>query len=271
MADDDKTFGTADANAPVTRADFERALRFLNLSDLEVRDTLLRLAAQVVALTDELVRRVDNVEPEPAPANTPARPVASTVEAAVAEALPTTLAKIRAADVRDQGRVWLELDREDKYDVKGPDIPCAELLHLCRARCCTMTFPLSTVDLDEGIIRWDYGQPYTIRQRASDGYCVHNEPGTLGCSVHAQRPIVCRKYDCREDERVWIDYEKKIPAPNEMKDGEGKSFDLMDRVRKRNEALMVENAALVDVYPDAAPRTGPEPASGTRLFPRRLP
>ncbi len=53
---DDNAFGTADANEPVTRADFERALRFLNLSDLELRDTVLRLAAQVVALTDELVR-----------------------------------------------------------------------------------------------------------------------------------------------------------------------------------------------------------------------
>ncbi|HEY5926915.1 MAG TPA: hypothetical protein VIV11_34750 [Kofleriaceae bacterium] len=266
---DDKTFGTADATEPVTRADFERALRFLNLSDLETRDTMLRLAAQVVALTDELVRRIDNVEPEPAPANTPARPVTATVETAVVEAVPITLAKIRAAEVRDTGRVWMELDQDNKYDESGPDIPCAELLHLCKARCCKMSFPLSTVDLDEGIIRWDYGQPYMIRQRASDGYCVHNTPDTLGCTVHAQRPLVCRRYDCREDTRVWIDYEQRIPAPLDTRERDGRSFDLMERARKRHEAMIVENHALVQVYPDAEPRTGPEPAEGARLFLRR--
>jgi Fe-S-cluster containining protein len=254
---DDKTFGTAEPNEPVTRADFERALRFLNLSDLEVRDTMLRLAAQVVALTDELVRRIDHVEPE--------RPVTTTVENAVVEAVPQTLAKIRAAEVRDTGRVWLEIDQEDKYAVTGPDIPCAELLPLCHARCCRMGFPLSSIDLDEGVIRWDYGQPYMIRQRANDGFCVHNDPDTHGCTVHAQRPLVCRKYDCREDERVWIDYEKRIPAPLDSPDRGQKSFDLMERARKRHEALILENSSLVQVYPDDQPRTGPTPALGTRL------
>jgi hypothetical protein len=271
MADDDKTFGTAPATEPVTRADFERALRFLNLSDLELRDTVLRLAAQVVALTDELVRRIDHVEPEPARAGTPARAVTATVETAVVQAVPETLAKIRAAEVRDTGRVWLEIDHDDKYTVTGPDIPCGELLHLCHARCCRMGFPLSSRDLDEGVIRWDYGQPYMIRQRATDGFCVHNDPDTRGCTVHAQRPLVCRKYDCREDTRVWIDYAKRIAAPLDSPDREQKSFDLMERVRKRHEAMIIENAALVQVYPDDAPRTGPAPAPDARLFPKRPP
>lgn len=268
---EDKAFGTAEPNEPVTRADFERALRFLNLSDLELRDTVLRLAAQVVALTDELVRRIDNVEPEPAEPNTPARAVTTTVENAVVEALPQTLAKIRAAEVRDTGRVWIEIDQEDKYAVKGPDIPCAELLPLCQARCCRMGFPLSSIDLDEGVIRWDYGQPYMIRQRATDGFCVHNDPDTHGCTVHAQRPLVCRKYDCREDVRVWIDYEQRIPAPLDVPDRGQKSFDLMERVRKRHEAMILENNSLVQVYPDGEPRVGPAPALGTRLNVKRPP
>src|SRR5215467_4814865 len=92
-------------------------------------------------------------------------------------------------------------------------IPCAELIPLCQARCCTLSFALSTEDLDEGVIRWDYGQPYLIRQRSSDGYCVHNAPGSHACTVHAFRPRVCRGYDCRKDTRVWIDYEQRIPAP----------------------------------------------------------
>ena len=269
LPDDKPIFGTAPPTEPVTRADFERAVRFLNLSDLEIRDTLLRLAAQVVALTDELVRRIDKVEPEPAEANTPAREVTKTVENAVVDAVPETLAKIRAAEVRDTGRVWIEIDQENKYDVTGPDIPCAELLHLCQARCCRMGFPLSTADLDEGVIRWDYGQPYMIRQRATDGFCVHNDPTTHGCTVHAQRPLVCRKYDCREDVRVWIDYEKRIPAPNDGRDRGQKEFDLMERVRKRHEAMIVENNALVQVYPDDAPHTGPTLPPETRLFRKR--
>lgn len=268
---DENAFGTAEPNEPVTRADFERALRFLNLSDLELRDTVLRLAAQVVALTDELVRRIDKVEPEPAAPNTPARDVTTTVENAVVHAVPETLAKIRAAEVRDTGRVWLEIDQEDKYTVSGPEIPCAELLHLCHARCCRMGFPLSTVDLDEGVIRWDYGQPYMIRQRATDGFCVHNDPDSRGCTVHAQRPLVCRKYDCRQDERVWIDYEKRIAAPLDSPDRESRTFDLMERVRKRHEAMISENFALVTVYPDDEPRVGPAPQPGTRLNIKRPP
>jgi Fe-S-cluster containining protein len=264
-------FGTAPPTEPVTRADFERAVRFLNLSDLELRDTMLRLAAQVVALTDELVRRVDKVEPEPAAPNTPARDVTKTVESAVVDALPETLAKIRAAELRDLGRVWIEIDQSNKYDEAGPDIPCAELLHLCQARCCKMGFPLSSADLDEGVIRWDYGQPYMIRQRASDGFCVHNDPDTHGCTVHAQRPLVCRKYDCREDPRVWIDYEQRIPAQNDGREGPPKEFNLMDRVRMRVEAMIVENSALVHVYPDDEPRTGPTPPPETRLFRKRPP
>ncbi len=266
---DETTFGTADPVAPVTRADFERALRFLNMSDLELRDLVLRLAAQVVSLTDEVTRRIDRVEPSPAGPDTPAPDATTTVEAAVADSVPATLAKIHAAEARNTGRVWLETDQENKYEVSGPDVPCAELMHLCQARCCKLTFPLSTADLDEGVIRWDYGQPYMIRQRASDGYCVHNAPDTHGCTVHAQRPLVCRKYDCRDDVRIWADYDQRIPASPNPPDREEGSFDLMERVKMRAWSRIVESSAIVDVYPDDQPRVGPAPARGTRMFPRR--
>ena len=206
------TFGTAEPTAPVTRADFERALRFLNMSDLELRELVLSLAAQVVTLTDELTRRLDHVDPAPAAPNTAAAPSTATVEQAVTESTPSTLQKIRAGEMRHVGRVWLETDLEDKYAVNGPDVSCMELLPICKAACCKLQFPLSTRDLDEGIIRWDYGRPYMIRQRASDGYCVHNDPNTRGCGVYSHRPAICRTYDCREDKRIWIDFEKRIPA-----------------------------------------------------------
>ena len=162
-----KTYGTAALDAPVTRADFERAIRHLNMSDHDLRDAVLQLAARVVALTDELTRRLDGVEPDPAPPNTPAPPPATTVEVAVGQQLPDALLNVCAGDARQPLRVSLDLGG-DKYATAPSAPPCDELLHLCKARCCTLSFALSTADLDEGVIRWDYGQPYLIRQRASE-------------------------------------------------------------------------------------------------------
>jgi hypothetical protein len=31
--------------------------------------------------------------------------------------------------------------------------------------------------------------------------------------VYEHRPAICRTYDCRKDPRIWIDFEKRIPAP----------------------------------------------------------
>lgn len=54
--DDDRVWGTAPADAPVTRADFERALCGLNVNALALREQHLELVAQVAALTEALAR-----------------------------------------------------------------------------------------------------------------------------------------------------------------------------------------------------------------------
>jgi Fe-S-cluster containining protein len=261
-------FGTAAQDAPVTRADFERALRYLNLADLDLRDSLLKLAAQVVALTDELVRRVDQVEPEPAPPGTPARAPVGTVEDAVGRELPRALMMVRGGDERSPGRVSLDVVA-DKYDEPGADIPCHELVHLCQARCCSFTFSLSTQDLDEGVIRWDYGQPYLIRQRASDGYCVHHDPSSRGCTVHGYRPRVCRVYDCRDDQRVWLDYAQRIPAPPVEPGVREVQVELVARVRARYESITAEQESMRTQLADAAAQPGP--AADTTLRASRKP
>src|SRR5690242_12071802 len=102
---DRQVYGTAERDAPIGRLEFERAMRHLNLSDLDLRDALLQLAARVVALTDEVTRRIDGVEPEPAAPSTPARAIAGTVETAVADALGPTLEQIRIADAGQPTRV----------------------------------------------------------------------------------------------------------------------------------------------------------------------
>jgi Fe-S-cluster containining protein len=102
---------------------------------------------------------------------------------------------------------------EDKYSAEHTVLlDCASRIHICKARCCTLTFYLTDQDLDEGIVRWDYGRPYWI-QKAEDGYCVHCEAGTHSCRVHEHRPYVCRAYDCRNDERIWLDFEGMVPNP----------------------------------------------------------
>jgi hypothetical protein len=231
-----KTFGTLSLDAAITRTDFERALRSLHLSDIDLREMLLRLAAQVVALTEASGVSVD-------------------------EAAAAALERIRANDARTGGRVWLETELENKYDVTGATPPCDELMPICHARCCKLSFPLSTADLDEGVIRWDYGQPYRIRQRASDGYCVHNDPESRGCSVHAQRPATCRRYDCRNDSRIWLDYARRVPAPPDHPgDGSEGAFDLMERVKLRAVAEVMEHNAIGHTFADDDAREGPPPA-----------
>ena len=103
----------------------------------------------------------------------------------------------------------------DKYhEPLTAEIDCAARIHLCHARCCSFNFYLTAQDLDEGVARWDYGNPYWIKH-GEDGYCVHCDAASRACTIHAQRPHVCRLYDCRQDKRVWIDFEARIPAPME--------------------------------------------------------
>jgi Fe-S-cluster containining protein len=102
----------------------------------------------------------------------------------------------------------------DKYALEDePDVPCEELLPLCKGRCCQLRFPLSFQDLDEGVVKWSYSAPYQIRQRETDATCVHSDPNSRRCTVYQHRPATCRLYDCREDERIWKDFEARIPAP----------------------------------------------------------
>lgn len=100
----------------------------------------------------------------------------------------------------------------DKYQMKGSDVDCAGLMHICHARCCSLTFELSKQDLDEGRVMWEATAPYVIRHE-KDGYCSHLKRETGGCGEYQHRPAACRGFDCRGDERIWLDFEKRIPAP----------------------------------------------------------
>ena len=221
------------SDEPVTRTELERALRFLNNTVTIMRDELLQLGAQVVTLTRKLEEK------------------GAVAEADVMADLPAAVEVVRVMDEAVPPlRVELSDDISDKYDVESPPIPCAELIPLCKARCCALTFRLSTQDLEGGRVRWDYGNPYWNARRA-DGYCAHNEPGH-GCNVYDERPAVCRSYDCRDDSRIWLDYDGRIPAPDVPVETVGvgppprrRQMDTSERASRRGAAVEAEDNALL--------------------------
>lgn len=116
----------------------------------------------------------------------------------------------------DSGLGLMYQDPEyDKYTFdKEADVDCESRLNTCKAVCCKLPFALSKQDVEEGIIRWEFGRPYLIAH-GGDGYCVHLDRNTYKCTVREHRTVPCRGFDCRNNERwhVWVNYEKKILNP----------------------------------------------------------
>jgi hypothetical protein len=119
------------------------------------------------------------------------------------------------AQLKEKGLgVMLQEQEEDKYSFQGEvKIDCENRVHLCKATCCRLKFALSKQDVHEGIVRWDLGHPYMIAH-TQEGYCTHMERGTCRCTVRDSRPLPCRGYDCRNDKRIWLDFENKVVNPN---------------------------------------------------------
>jgi Fe-S-cluster containining protein len=178
--------------------EIERGLRFTHVMMSVNQDQGNEAVAYVQALADVLVEkgilRHEELE-EP-------------LERAREEVAQVLMPHVRLADIGD------------KYaEGQSVEIDCANRISLCQARCCTFKFFLTKQDLDEGVARWDYGNPYWIKQ-AKDGYCTHSDPQTRACTIHTKRPHICRQYDCRNDKRIWIDFENRIPAPMQKVSGD---------------------------------------------------
>jgi hypothetical protein len=231
MADDNGvppgSIGTVPLDAPITREELERALRRVNYALDTMREEMLMLAGQVVAAGE-----------------------VAGLDAAIDAATPAAIQQVRENDELETTRLSIG-DCEDKYQAprSGPD--CLSILPICKGRCCTFHFALSSQDLDEGVIRWDYGRPYMIRQRLEDHRCVHSDPAQGCCTVYENRPRPCRVYDCRTDQRIWADFENRILADEspfarkEAAPGEPKEIDLKERVRIRQVTMAMEGFSLV--------------------------
>ena len=130
------------------------------------------------------------------------------------DARKAVVAQRLTEQIRREGNGAMFQDPEyDKYAFEhAAEIDCLSRVHLCKAACCRLPFALSHQDVREGIVRWNLGQPYLI-EHDGDGYCVHMDRDSRGCGIYANRPVPCRGFDCRNDRRIWMDFEGKVPNP----------------------------------------------------------
>jgi Fe-S-cluster containining protein len=98
----------------------------------------------------------------------------------------------------------------DKYAEPNAEVDCGARMHLCHGACCACEVPLAVQDLEEGAVKWDLARPYYIRH-ADDGRCVHQVRATGFCGTYEKRPLACRSYTCKNDRRIWKDFDAMIP------------------------------------------------------------
>jgi Fe-S-cluster containining protein len=126
--------------------------------------------------------------------------------------------KIVADRLSDQFRkagmgVLFQDSHADKYTFSSTAaIDCENRVQLCKAACCRLAFALSRQDVEEGIVKWNFEYPY-MNARDKEGYCVHLQRNNFCCAIYKNRPVPCRGYDCRNDKRIWLDFEKKEINP----------------------------------------------------------
>jgi len=130
--------------------------------------------------------------------------------------LPEELATA-AEDVRNEmfekgeqvhGGVGIRIDKSEK-DREFIPVNCDERIHICKAICCKLNFPLSVEEIESGNVKWDLGQPYFIRHE-ENGYCSHLNTKNKCCSIYNNRPGICRKYSCANDKRIWKDFDNIV-------------------------------------------------------------
>ncbi len=153
---------------------------------------LVALATTVQALVDVLVAR-------------------GVVGAAELEAQLEVAAR-RVADSRLGQRSLVRGEEllRDKYQEPNAPVDCEARMPLCKGACCACRVPLGAQDLRENVLRWDLAHPYFLRKTAA-GRCTHQDTTTGACTVYEQRPLACRSYTCKDDRRIWKDFDARVP------------------------------------------------------------
>lgn len=69
------------------------------------------------------------------------------------------------------------------------DVPCGS----CSACCKKDTIKLGPKD-DLSLYKWHLENGVPVLDRKANGECIYHKNG---CSIHASRPDVCKRFDCR--------------------------------------------------------------------------
>lgn len=92
---------------------------------------------------------------------------------------------------------------DEAVDEPDADVPCNKVISQCSARCCSFIFALTKEEAELGIVKTNPNKPYFIA-RDEDSYCPHLNREKLECEVWENRPLRCRRYDCRDfSDDVW--------------------------------------------------------------------
>jgi Fe-S-cluster containining protein len=181
------------------RKDLDAGLRFLHFMGMQTKQDIIDVTSRLFALIEELI-------------------ASGQLDLRSFEERWLRLREKEEVRTRQRAHVQVS-DPGDKYNLTDlPQVDCGSIMHICEGRCCKLPFPLSFQDLDERVVQWDYSTPYLIR-KGPDGYCVHFDRDNGHCLVYENRPAPCRTYDCREDKRIWADFEKRILAVAEGDSG----------------------------------------------------
>ena len=66
-------------------------------------------------------------------------------------------------------------------------------------------------DVAEGGIPFGIARPYALPRHPETKRCACMDDAGA-CTIYDRRPGACRAYDCRNDARVWRDFDARIPA-----------------------------------------------------------
>jgi Putative zinc- or iron-chelating domain len=126
--------------------------------------------------------------------------------------LPASFRRVVSKIQADRGTKVRLATFPDKYTLESPDIDCAARIPLCGARCCTFTVALSQQDVEERLLPFVIERPYELPRDPDTRRCTCMDREGR-CTVYDHRPGTCRTYDCRDDRRVWLDFDARIAAP----------------------------------------------------------
>ena len=88
---------------------------------------------------------------------------------------------------------------------------CDTRCHLCKQACCRIfDVPLNAEEVESGRFDWNPRAPYSLHKNHMG--CAHLVNGK--CSIYHNRPATCFTYSCKQDTRIWEDYEKMVLNPS---------------------------------------------------------